>query len=186
MVERIRNMMVDILYYAREKDLKWQRVDIASFARETAAAVEGEMTAAGIELVREFAPDLSEVRLDVGVVRAALVNILENALYACKTDTPSKKHRVVFRASQEPEMLVFSVEDNGTGMDEKTRSRLFKTVLSSKGRKGTGLGLFISSKIIEQNGGTLTATATLGEGSTFTIKIPKSPRLHTASVSSER
>jgi PAS domain S-box-containing protein len=186
MVERIRNMMVDILFYAREKDLKWQRVDIASFARETADSVEGEMAAAGIELVREIATDLSEVRLDVGVVRAALLNILENALYACKTDPASKAHRVVFRAFQESEMLVFSVEDNGTGMDETTRSRLFKTVLSSKGRKGTGLGLFISSKIIEQNGGTLTAVSTLGEGSTFTIKIPKSPRLHTASGESPK
>jgi len=180
MVERIRSMMNDLLFYAREKDLKWQRVDIATFARETAAALAPEMAAAGVELVREFAPGLSEVRLDVGVVRAALVNILENALYACKADSTPKDHRVVFRVSQEPEMLVFSVEDNGTGMDEKTRSRLFKTVLSNKGRKGTGLGLFISSKIIEQNGGKITAVSTLGEGSTFTIRIPKSPKLHTA------
>jgi len=180
MVERIRNMMIDILFYAKEKDLKWQRVDIASFARETADAAAPEMEKAGIELVREFAPDLSEVRLDVGVVRAALVNILENAVHACTADSTPKDHRVVFRVSQEPEMLIFSVEDNGTGMDEKTLSRLFKTVLSSKGRKGTGLGLFISSKIIEQNGGELTAVSILGEGSTFTIRIPKSPKVQTA------
>ncbi len=181
MVERIRNMMVDILFYAKEKDLKWQRVDIASFAEETAAAVVPEMTADSIELVGDFGPDLSEVRLDVGIVRAALMNVFENARYACRSDIAPKTHRIVFKVFQDPDKVVFSVEDNGTGMDEKTLSRLFKTVLSSKGRKGTGLGLFISSKIIEQNGGRLTAVSTLGEGSTFTIEIPKTPAIQMAS-----
>jgi signal transduction histidine kinase len=58
-------------------------------------------------------------------------------------------------------------------MDRETRDKIFTPFFSSKGEKGTGLGLFISNKIIEQHGGSITVKSTEGEGALFTIRIPK-------------
>ena len=59
------------------------------------------------------------------------------------------------------------------GMDRETRGKLFTLFFSSKGSKGTGLGLFISQKIIDQHGGSIHVASVPGHGSQFVIKIPK-------------
>jgi signal transduction histidine kinase len=63
---------------------------------------------------------------------------------------------------------------------------LFRTVHSTKGKRGTGLGLFMSSRIIGQQGGEILVDSTLGEGSTFTIKMPKTPVLTHIGTEQER
>jgi signal transduction histidine kinase len=59
-------------------------------------------------------------------------------------------------------------------MDRETRETLFTLFFSSKGNKGTGLGLFIADKIIDQHGGKISVESRPGQGSRFTIMIPKS------------
>ena len=61
----------------------------------------------------------------------------------------------------------------GIGMDEQTLSKLFTPLFSSKGDKGTGLGLFIANKIVEQHGGKIDVKSTPGQGSLFRVKIPR-------------
>jgi signal transduction histidine kinase len=63
-------------------------------------------------------------------------------------------------------------------MDKETQSKLFTVFFSSKGRKGTGLGLFIANKIVEQHGGRIDVRSTPGRGSCFTIIIPKGGQEH--------
>jgi len=58
-------------------------------------------------------------------------------------------------------------------MDKETKEKIFTLFFSSKGSKGTGLGLFISNNIIKQHGGEIKIRSTLGQGSKFSIKIPK-------------
>jgi signal transduction histidine kinase len=58
-------------------------------------------------------------------------------------------------------------------MDKETREKMFTLFYSSKGSEGTGLGLFISNKIIEQHEGSVQVDSTPGEGSLFTVKMPK-------------
>ena len=69
--------------------------------------------------------------------------------------------------------IIFEVCDNGTGMDMETREKLFTLFFSTKGTKGTGLGLFISNKIIQQHGGSIKVSSLPGQGSKFIINIPK-------------
>ncbi|MDH3886090.1 MAG: HAMP domain-containing histidine kinase, partial [Desulfobacterales bacterium] len=67
----------------------------------------------------------------------------------------------------------FEINDNGIGMDRETRESLFTLFFSSKGNKGTGLGLFIADKIIDQHGGKISVESKPGRGSSFKIEIPK-------------
>ena len=69
--------------------------------------------------------------------------------------------------------IIFIVSDNGTGMNAETREKIFTLFFSSKGRKGTGLGLFISKSIIEQHGGSIQVNSKPGKGSEFIISIPQ-------------
>ena len=110
--------------------------------------------------------------MDAGVVRLALINILENALDACVEDTAKKSHKIIFSLKPDKNNIVFEIRDDGIGMDRETRESLFTLFFSSKGSKGTGLGLFIANKIIEQHGGKIKVDSKPNRGSSFRISIP--------------
>ena len=173
MVSRIRNMSLDLLYYAKERDLQWERTDVLTFANDVALTVEPKALGHGIEFVRDFDESVGEFEVDAGVLASALTNILENALEACIEDNSNKAHKIIFGVKQEEDDIIFDVSDNGIGMDKETRDKMFTLFYSSKGSKGTGLGLFISNKIIEQHEGSVQVDSNPGEGSRFIVRMPK-------------
>jgi len=173
MVDRIRKMVLDILYYAKERDLRWERVDPLSFAEDLAATFAPKIENQNIEFVREFDETVCEFEIDAGYIHSALTNILENAVDACTKDAGKTYHKIVFSVRQDANHVIFAVFDNGVGMDPDTVSKLFTPFFSSKGRRGTGLGLFISHKIVRQHSGEILVKSTPGQGTLFTVKIPK-------------
>jgi signal transduction histidine kinase len=174
MVERIRRMVMDILFYAKKRDLQWEDVDVLKFAEEVARLAETKLKDEPIELKRSFAAAGVDCRIDPGYVHAALLNIFENAVDACHRDSTRERHQITFTVQSDDKHILFAVADNGIGMDEETQSKLFTEFFSSKGRKGTGLGLFIANQIIKQHGGTISVSSAPGRGSKFSLKIPRS------------
>ncbi|MFH2067352.1 MAG: response regulator [Pseudomonadota bacterium] len=173
MVQRIRSMILDILYYAKERDLQWEYIDALSFAGDVAFTMEPMMAKHDIDFHYDFHPDTCSFEIDAGVVRSALINLLENAVDACVANKPEKEKKISFRLMPESDRIVFIISDNGIGMDEETKKNLFTLFFSSKENQGTGLGLFIADKIIQQHGGTISVESTPGQGSTFTITLPR-------------
>ena len=173
MVDRIKEMVLNILFYAKERDLKWEQVDVLSFANEIATTVEPKMAGSGVEFVREFDTSLGDFEVDGSVLRSALINILENAVDACTEDKADKAHKIVFGVSQNTDSIFFDIRDNGLGMDRETKDNMFTLFFSSKGHKGTGLGLFISNQIVEQHGGSIEVESEPGKGSHFRVTMPK-------------
>jgi len=173
MVERIRKLILDILYYAKQRDLKWERVDAIRFATDVATVIEPKMSDCNIAFGRNFDETAGQFEIDAGYVHSALMNILENAIDACMRDGAKQDHQIVLALLQDKEHIIFEVHDNGVGMDEDTRSKIFTPFFSSKGRRGTGLGLYISNQIIEQHGGQIRVTSRPGRGTCFTIRLPK-------------
>jgi signal transduction histidine kinase len=97
-------------------------------------------------------------------------NLVENALKF----TP-RLGKVKICAALEDEMLVVSVSDSGIGIKESDLSQIFQKYFRAKnaaGYKGTGLGLTISKAIVEAHGGVIEVFSRVGEGSTFTVKLP--------------
>jgi len=173
MVERIRKMVLDILYYAKERDLRWERIDALSFAEEVAKVVEPKIRSGGIEFEKNLDSKIGEFEINAGYVHSALLNILDNAVDACTKDTSKQKHTITLKVKQDNRHIIFDVADNGLGMDSDTSEKIFTPFFSLKGEKGTGLGLFISNKIIDQHGGEIIVKSKLGQGTLFRIKIPK-------------
>jgi len=173
MVEHIRKMVLDIIFYAKERDLKWEQIDALSFAEEVAKVFEPKIKNQGIEFEKDFDSKIGELEIDAGYVHSALLNILENAADACTRDTAKAAHKITLSVKQDKAHILFTVTDNGVGMDPETREKLFTPFFSLKGEKGTGLGLFIANKIIEQHGGEITVKSKLHQGTSFSIKMPK-------------
>lgn len=175
MVERIRRMVMDILFYAKKRDLNWENVDVATFAKEVARMMTAKVEELPIEFTCKIDENIGECRIDPGYVHAALMNIFENAVDACQREErkeTDKPHEIQFRVYMENGWIKFCVRDSGIGMDEETQSKLFTVFFSSKGRKGTGLGLFIANKIVEQHGGRIEVGSAPRRGSRFTIVLP--------------
>ena len=173
MVGRIRDMVLDILYYAKEKDLKWETVDVFGFSKEIMHTMAPKIKAADIAFRHRIDPRIGHFQVDAGIIRSALFNIIENAVEACRSDRSGRPHEIIFEVTQDPTHICFNVSDNGVGMDEATQAKVFTPFFSSKGEHGTGLGLFISNRILKQHGGGITLTSEPGSGTRFCIKIPK-------------
>ena len=121
----------------------------------------------------ECPEEAGEFEVDKGMLRTALVNVLENGVDACLEDTKKKDHRIAFRVKEEEDKVLFEVEDNGVGMNSETREKMCDLFYSSKARKGTGLGLYITNRTVTQHGGQISVDSKPGLGALFTIKIPR-------------
>ncbi len=176
-VDRIRAMVMDILYYAKDRELVLEEVDPAAMVAEMEADLQKKATDIDVDLVLEVAKDAGTLQADGMAVRAMLLNLLENSLDACRGDKAKRgEHRVRLSVRRAARHMVFELEDNGQGMDRETREKAFSLFFSSKGLRGTGLGLFISNKIVDKHGGRIEVESEPGEGTRFLIELPLEAR----------
>ncbi len=172
MAERIRKLVYDILYYAKERELALERTDILKFAGDVAANIETRIRGANIEFYCDLAPDPGELEIDPGILRSALINIFENAMEACIEDLSGESHKIEFKVRQDEDDAVFEITDNAGGMNNDQIRQMFNLFHSSKGLKGTGLGLFITKKVIQKHGGRILVDSEPGQGTQFHVRIP--------------
>ena len=171
-VSRLRKMVLDILYFAKERQLDWTILMAEDFIRTVVGTVSEKAAEAGVRMNVEIAGEVGTLEADASTLSAALVNLLENAVDACRADA-KPEHHVEVRVSGSPDMIKIRIEDNGTGMSEETRAKLFTLFFSSKGKGGTGIGLYVSRQIVMQHGGRIDVASTRGEGSVFTVFLPR-------------
>lgn len=172
-IARIRKMVMDILYYAKSRDTELEAVDLDAFAKDMAAIIEPKAALKNVTFRLDVAPDIGEIQMDETAMSAALVNFLENAVDACSEDDTKPAHEVVLRLTGDARRVRFEVADDGMGMDQETREKMFTLFFSSKGSRGTGLGLFISSQVIERHGGSIDVTSSFGEGTSIVATLPR-------------
>jgi PAS domain S-box-containing protein len=175
MVDRIRKLVLDILYYSKERDLKLETQEVWRFAKGLVEPIEARIRAADIVFETDLPKDLGKFRVDADTLRPALINILENAMEACIEDQRPMSHWIRFRACGDNDQVVFEISDNGPGMNEEQVHRIFQLFYSSKGTKGTGIGLFVTRKVIGQHGGSVTVESQPGHGACFVITLPRHP-----------
>ncbi len=172
-VGRIRSMVLDILYYAKDREPDWRMISCDSVLEEVYDQLSAKARDLGIDFRRESADGAGEFEGDERAIRAMLVNLAENSLDACRVDMKKPEHEVTLQAKGHDESVEFVVEDNGIGMDRETREKAFSLFFSSKGNEGTGLGLFIANKIATSHGGTIHLESKTDTGSRFIVTIPR-------------
>lgn len=172
-VERIRGQVLNILYYAKERTPNWQTLNVTDLAKDILSLIEPKALELGVSVQSNASGEVGEFEADPNAMRALLVNLMENSLDACRVDEKKDNHQVDFSVGGDSNNVHFRITDNGIGMDQETKEKAFSLFFSSKGAKGTGLGLFIADKITRAHGGHIELDAELDKGSTFTVIIPR-------------
>jgi PAS domain S-box-containing protein len=170
---RIKAMVSDILYYAKDRTPNWQPLSAAQVVQEAVALMELRAVEVGAELAVQVEPGVGDMEGDDQALRAMLANLVENALDACRLDGKKPNHRVSVTARGLPNEVGFEVEDNGVGMDQETVEKAFTLFFTSKG-SGTGLGLFVANKIVQAHGGRITLESQTGKGTRVVVALPRS------------
>ncbi len=174
MAGRIRKMVLEILYYAKSRELSYRSVDISKMTGKVVSDAKAIADKNGIQLEANISSDLGTIEVDRSWMQAALLNIMENAVDACTSDRSKEAHIVKFDVSDAGDNhICFIIQDNGMGMERETREKMFTLFFTSKGSRGTGLGLFIANQVIQEHGGTIKVTSELKKGSQFRICLPR-------------
>ena len=173
-VDRIRSMVSDILYYAKDREPNWETLSADTLARDVCSLVESKAKELDVKLDLAIDETPGDFEGDGQAIRSMLVNLLENSVDACRLDSSNVEHSVTLGVHGNMERVQFLVSDNGIGMDQETCEKAFTLFFSSKGSEGTGLGLFIANRIAEAHGGKITLESELGNGTQFTVMLPRS------------
>jgi len=173
-ISRISNLVLNLLYYSKERELNREATDVRDFASTIQRTFAPKMRNHPIEFICDFDSLNETFEVDSSVFGSALISILENAADACLDDKNKESHRIIFSVNREGNDITFDIRDNGIGMDRETMENMFTLFFSSKGSRGTGLGLFVAHQIVEQHGGSIEVDSNLNVGTHFHVRIPKS------------
>jgi len=167
-IGRITTIVRNLLDYARRREPKVQRVELAGVVDGVAELLEAELERAGVTLIREEARDLY-VFADPDLLHQVLVNLLLNAVQAL--EGASEHRRVLVRSGLGESSAWLEIQDTGPGIAPEILTKLFEPFYTTKPR-GTGLGLGVARNIILQHGGRLEATNAPTGGAVFRLTLP--------------
>jgi signal transduction histidine kinase len=167
---RITDLVGDMLAWSRPRDPDWQLADPNPVAAAAARAVERRARERGVLLEVKRHPKVGTWWFDPRGLERCLVNLAGNGVDA----TPGGG-TVTIKVSpgEGGKALQILVSDTGAGIPPESREKVFDLFYSTKQSKGTGLGLAVTRKIVEEHGGTVTFTTEVNEGTTFLLSIPR-------------
>jgi signal transduction histidine kinase len=168
---KIYDLVMDMLSFSKEREPCIQETRLNQVARDVVELMSNRVQEKGVQLEMHLDENLPLVAADPEGIHRALLNILTNALDAVESQD---KPRVVIQSMLDAEdgWVRIQVLDNGTGIPARQLAEIFKPFVSTKGSKGTGLGLAVSRQILREHGGDILAQSTLGKGSRFVLRLP--------------
>ncbi|OPX37706.1 MAG: histidine kinase [Thermoplasmata archaeon] len=173
-IAKLSDLVLELLNYSKEREPEYEWCSPNTIADEVCELMECKARETQVELRKNLDPHMEEALLDPKGIHRCLLNLVSNAIGACASDENFHKDFIVTVATKRgrDNSVTFQVSDNGPGMDEEVRKKLFSGLFSTKGSKGTGLGLLITRKIVQEHGGTIEVHSNPGEGAIFTMRLP--------------
>ena len=168
---KIYNLVMDMLSFSKEREPALELSDLNEMVADVIELMTSRAQELSVTLDWTPAKDLPQVMIDPDGIHRAVLNIVTNAVDAAEGKDGA---RVVVTTGWEAEGSVarVSVTDNGVGIEESEIDSIFQVFASTKGSRGTGLGLPVSQKIVREHGGKIVVTSRVGTGSTFVIELP--------------
>jgi len=173
-IGRTSNLVMDLLSYSKERQPEFEACLPNEIADDVCTLLQDKARENNIKLVRDFDGSIAEVLMDPNSVHEVLLNLMSNAVDGCLFDEDtSKNFRVDLKTALETDNVIrFEISDNGLGMDEAVVRKLFTSFFSTKGHRGTGLGLMVTRKLIEEHNGSIEVNSQPGKGTTITVRMP--------------
>ena len=173
-IGRVSDLVQDLISYSKEREPEYQTCSPNNIIAEVIDLVQDAAKANKIKITKKLDPAVKKTSMDPQTIHRSLLNLITNAMDACLDDIDADKNfKISIKTFLESNKLFcVEVEDNGSGMNDETQEKLFSSFFSTKGGKGTGLGLLLTKKLIEEHKGNISAKTNLGKGTTFTVKLP--------------
>jgi signal transduction histidine kinase len=173
-VDKVKNLSLDLLNCGKFTKIHAKMNDPNQPAREAFDLLKPISEEKGIDFKLVLNPDLEPFFFDADAIHRCLLNLVTNAIDACLDKKAGRrKKEVVLKTNKAGGWGVeYQVMDNGCGMDEAVENKIFQSFFSTKGTRGTGIGLMTVKTIIDQHQGTVEVETRLGSGSTFTMRLP--------------
>ncbi|MEX1040926.1 MAG: ATP-binding protein [Pirellulaceae bacterium] len=169
--ERIANLVMDMLSFSKEREPDRAPADLNDVAADVVSLMRARAEELGVSL--RIVPDLDQPRalFDAEGFHRALLNVVTNAIDA-SAECETKEVTVMVGSEADPPLIYIQVRDTGPGVPPHLRERVFSAFESTKGNRGTGLGLPVTRKILQEHGGDITLMPPGETGSTFKLWIP--------------
>jgi two-component system sensor histidine kinase HydH len=165
-VERLNRSISELLDYARPQKLQKVDVDLHNLLNKGVSLLCIDAEAAGVQMVTDFPTTLPMVQADEDKLNQVFLNLFLNSIQAME----SGGTLTVSTLKTENSIKVI-VTDTGCGIEEKNLGRVFDPYFTSK-PEGTGLGMAMSAKIVEEHGGSITLESFVNQGTSVTVEIP--------------
>jgi signal transduction histidine kinase len=174
-IDQISNIVMDMLIYSSERKPSYDSVNPNEVITEVLELMWERAKLSGVTLVRKLDLELSPVAMDQTAIHRCLLNLVSNAIDACTLGGIMDGKAAVTIETDRPAgwAVRFKIADNGIGMDKEAQHKLFTDFFTTKGYKGSGLGLPVTKKIVEEHGGKLTFRSKVGQGTSFSLLLPE-------------
>ena len=186
-VNRITSLVLEMLDYCKEREPVKETVDLDELLKEIKGVTRSRAMAQGSEIVVELAEDALTVHADSQQLFRCLLNLVDNALHANgeggKVTVSSERstaegalRRLSGGTKRAEAAIILRVADEGGGIDAASITQIFEPFFSTKGSKGTGLGLAVTRKIVREHGGELDLASAPNEPAVFALYLPEMRR----------
>jgi PAS domain S-box-containing protein len=173
-IRQTSELVMDLLSFSKERPPEYEPCRPNDIARDVCEILKETAHEHNVRILKDLDPAIGQVRMDPRSVHNILMNLASNAVDACIFDENiDKSRRVILKTVLEENGVVrFEVKDNGVGMTPDVQEKIFTSFFSTKGHMGTGLGLLVTRKLIEEHNGTIDMQSEPNKGTTFIVRIP--------------
>ncbi len=171
-LRKINATVLNILAFSKEREPVPQHLDLNQLLRDCLELQKAQVAERGIEMVVDL-EELPRIEADPTGLHQVFLNLIDNAMGALPRRGGSIRVTSAFDGLEQ--RVSVTVSDSGTGIAQERMTDLFTPFFSSKGHRGTGLGLAVAKMITEEHQGRISVETTPGEGSAFTVILPVSP-----------
>jgi len=167
-VRRLEEIVQEFLKIARGHDLKQTAVDLAASLSDLVELVRPEADSKGVTINLRISNKIGTVLLDENYFHRAMLNLVQNAIIACE---PKGGGDVMIEVGRNSMAVGIAITDTGVGIPDGVRERIFRPYFTTRAG-GTGMGLPMARRIIEEHGGYLAFDSVEGQGTRFMIMLP--------------
>jgi len=171
--DKIARLVQDILYCSKEREPDFEVVEPNDVVKEVYDLYRDTARSYEIEINLNLDENLGEAVMDPLGLHTVVANLVSNAMDACKVDLWKDTHLIELTSRKGSDgATILEVSDNGIGMEKELKDTAFEDFFSTKGNQGTGLGLMVTQKVMDEHGGSISFRSTPSKGTTFTVVFP--------------
>lgn len=166
---KLKEFVLSMIDYSRDREIFIEEVNLNSLIEDIILYFETILKGKNIKVIKEFDENLETVKVDRHRFERMLSNLIQNSVDAVEEN----KGIIKIKTKSLNHSFQIIVEDNGCGIPEKNLNKIFDIFFTTKGSRGTGFGLAIVQKVVKEHNGKIEVSSKVGEGTTFTITLPK-------------